>query len=214
MQLQHKEWIRTCMQMCWGKSSEVASDISIYLEHLDNNIMTELSVSSISSLGSATSPTGDESMISTSDLESEGSRGTVHEKQQSEYQEKEVGHLDNTMDTSEDGSPHIPSSPTSPAPHIVSSNPPSAVASCKRDFERDDVQNVVDGSDVPALPRKKRPAPTTDDDWDHSIHCPEPGGYNIKEFVEITRIKGRKGLYREYARVKSEPPVGTFETSK
>jgi tyrosine-protein phosphatase non-receptor type 9 len=47
-----------------------------------------------------------------------------------------------------------------------------------------------------------------------SIHGPEPGGLTIKELVEYCRIKGQRGLIKEYRIIKDEPPNGTFDISK
>lgn len=69
------------------------------------------------------------------------------------------------------------------------------------------------------MPNKKRPSSEELDGSyggiaSESIHMPEPIGLTIKELVEYCRIKGRRGLYKEYAQLKSESPDGTFEVSK
>ena len=62
--------------------------------------------------------------------------------------------------------------------------------------------------------RKKRPHSGDSGELDESIHGPEAGGMTIKELMEYVRIKGRRGLIREYGNIKKEPPAGTFMTSK
>ena len=36
----------------------------------------------------------------------------------------------------------------------------------------------------------------------------------LPEFIEHVRLKGRRGLYEEYAEIKSRPPTGTFHHSR
>ena len=69
---------------------------------------------------------------------------------------------------------------------------------------------IGEDGEAPLLLRKKRPQ----SDEEESIHGPEGGGLNIKDLMEYTRIKGRKGLIKEYQQIKSEPPQGSFEASK
>ncbi|ELU07177.1 hypothetical protein CAPTEDRAFT_228741 [Capitella teleta] len=47
-----------------------------------------------------------------------------------------------------------------------------------------------------------------------SLHGPESGGFTIRELVDYCRIKGRRGLRRQYEVIKMEPPQGTFDVSK
>jgi hypothetical protein len=59
-------------------------------------------------------------------------------------------------------------------------------------------------------PPAKRRQPTDDG----SIHGPDTGGLTIQELVEYCRIKGQRGLIKEYKNIKEEAPDGTFEVSK
>ncbi len=66
------------------------------------------------------------------------------------------------------------------------------------------------------LPNKKRPMSSSSEpsDLDLSIHNGTDPGITLKDLVDIVKTKGRRGLYQEYAGIKSEPPNGTFEVSK
>ena len=37
---------------------------------------------------------------------------------------------------------------------------------------------------------------------------------SLREFIEHVRLKGRRGLYEEYAEIKSRPPSGTFHHAR
>ena len=39
-------------------------------------------------------------------------------------------------------------------------------------------------------------------------------GLSLSEFIEHVRLKGRRGLYEEYAEIKSRPPTGTFHHAR
>ncbi len=39
-------------------------------------------------------------------------------------------------------------------------------------------------------------------------------GMTLIEFIEHVRVKGRRGLYEEYAEIKNRPPAGTFHHSR
>jgi len=59
-------------------------------------------------------------------------------------------------------------------------------------------------------PPAKRRQPTDDG----SIHGSDSGGLSVQELVEYCRIKGQRGLIKEYKAIKEESPDGTFEVSK
>ena len=71
---------------------------------------------------------------------------------------------------------------------------------------------------VPALPRKKRPASEydgdTSEDGEESIHHAETGGMTVMDLVEHVKSLGRRGLFHEYALIKTESPAGSFDISK
>ena len=174
-------------------------------------MVPELSVSSLASSSCLTTPTMEDSIVFSSDLESESSRVTIQEKHNSEYKEKELrlGSVD--LDNSDDANmTSPPNSPTSPLPLVVvGTHIPQ-----KRSSEPSPTQTQPDESSIPPLPRKKRPNITTTSPAEESIHVAEQGGYTIKELLEYCRIKQRKGLYREYAQIRAEPPSGIFEQAK
>lgn len=59
-------------------------------------------------------------------------------------------------------------------------------------------------------PPAKRRQPTDDG----SIHGPDAGGLTVQELVEYCRIKGQRGLIKEYKAIKEEAPDGSFEASR
>lgn len=50
--------------------------------------------------------------------------------------------------------------------------------------------------------------------WEDSVHTENSGGMTLEKFIEYLRMKGRKGLYQEYAEIKNTPPEGSFDISK
>ena len=201
--MNHREWIAKCLQLYWGKHVNIDQDIAAYFESMASSLGTagDMSVSTISTVTSVGD--ADVDNVFASDFETENTttgppptkKGTVSEKQNSEYREKEL-RIEN-MD-SEDNT--LPSTSPPPTPtHLKSLSEESSVSS---------ESSPVTGN---GPQRKKRPL---SDDADDSLHGPELGGLDIKDFVAYTRIKGRKGLQREYAQIKEEAPAGTFEESK
>jgi hypothetical protein len=56
--------------------------------------------------------------------------------------------------------------------------------------------------DVDMLEDTEAPSPETE------------AGLTLEEFIEHVRSKGRRGLYEEYAEIKSRPPSGTFNNAR
>lgn len=56
--------------------------------------------------------------------------------------------------------------------------------------------------DVDMLEDSEAPSPETE------------AGLTLDEFIEHVRSKGRRGLYEEYAEIKSRPPSGTFNHAR
>ena len=63
-------------------------------------------------------------------------------------------------------------------------------------------------------PCKKRPIDHGSNVYEDSLHRNEEGGMSVEDFVKHVRSMKRKGMYEEYARVKHEPPMGTFTASR
>ena len=200
VEVNHKDWIRKCLQVVWEKSSDMDNEIMAYMEDCDN-------ISTPDTGSGLTTPTMDDGSVLSSDLESESSHGTIQEKYSREYKEKELGL---SLETSDDAV--MTSSPNSPSSlnHlvVVGSNIP-----LKRSSEPSQMQ--AQGGDVnPPLPRKKRPNTATTAPTEESIHMPESGGYTVEELLQYCKIKQKKGLCREYTLIRTEPPAGTFEQAK
>ena len=142
------------------------------------------------SISSEGTPSPDGSMV-----DSDCSQGTLPEKHTTEEHEKALK-IENDMDLKTSGDINVKSDTT------------KNVQSFKRgsDTSPSDVNSSEQGG--MALPRKKVK------DLEDSIHTPDSGGMSIKDFMESTRIKGKKGLVREYEKIKIEPPKGTFDASK
>jgi len=50
---------------------------------------------------------------------------------------------------------------------------------------------------------------------DMEVMSPEvDAGMTLSEFIEHVRSKGRRGLYEEYAEIKTRPPSGTFNHAR
>ncbi|XP_077989434.1 tyrosine-protein phosphatase non-receptor type 9-like isoform X2 [Glandiceps talaboti] len=63
----------------------------------------------------------------------------------------------------------------------------------------------------PPIPRKIRPGTISQED---SIHQPEQSGMTVDQLVDHLNSIKKSGIYKEYARIRLEPPAGTFHTSK
>ncbi|KAF8781645.1 Tyrosine-protein phosphatase non-receptor type 9 like protein [Argiope bruennichi] len=114
---------------------------------------------------------------------------SVHEKYNSEEREKEVEVLKEAMIF------EPPKDSDEPCPLT----PESAVT----DFTEDEENEKPLSSSTVSLSI-----------WEDSVHTENSGGMTLEKFIEYLRMKGRKGLYQEYAEIKNTPPDGTFETSK
>ncbi len=218
MEISHPEWIRKCLQIAWGKTTDMDNEILAYLQSYENHVLPDTSVSSAGSTPVAT-PTGEESSLFSSDMESStGSRHTIHEKHNHECQEKER-RSERDMDISDDvSSSSVPNSPTSPplrtgtpSKAFLTNTPQKRSSS---DTSPSQPNAPGDFAPPPPLPRKKRPSTMLPSSENESIHRAESGGLSVKEIIDYCRIKGRKGLYKEYARIKMEKPEGKFEHSK
>ena len=167
-----------------------------YLEGTDHfHLATDTSMSSISScddgVGAAFSSDPESSL---------SSRGTINEKHNHEYREKEVVVSSPTdtanMDTSDDDAPPSPAK--------------NGSLSRKRNLQGSAVVAVISDA-PPPLPRKKCNVIIAGHE---PVHMPDQTGFTIDELVKYCRIKGRRGLYKEYAQIKLEAPTGTFDASK
>ena len=202
----HRAWLEACLQLNWGSGTE--NEITAYLEGTDNfRLANDTSMSSISScdddfggVGGATFSSDPESSLS--------SRSTINEKHNHEYREKEVIlplPSGTNMDTSDDdqsssASAHSPAKNGTPQLSRKRNLQGSAVAASE-----------LIGDAPPPLPRKKCNLVVSTHE---PIHVPDENGLTIDELVKYCKIKGRRGLYKEYAYIKLEPPTGTFEASK
>lgn len=195
LEINHRDWISHCLQTAWSSSPDVETEIAAYLEPMNNHPF------SMSSSTSTTASGDDACPCDWSDQLPTDRRFTWQD-----------GCFDFTGDLSDDWSGSL-NSPLSPFSTVKNSSVR------KRSADLSSPTMVVTASndhDPLVLPNKKRSSSAELDSnvEPESIHVPEPGGDTIKELVEYCRIKGRHGLYKEYALLKAEPPQGTFEVSK
>lgn len=201
----HREWLRTCLHTMAGKVPEVnCANISSFFDNIETHSLLDVSVSSMSS--AATSPTREDHSFLSSDMDSEAVPDSPQEKHNFESPEK-----DNTNIEKENGNRTSTNNST-----ILTTVENGPLVPSKRSSDSDMIQS---DQPPPPLPRKRKPvSPTSGEDKaeekDLSVHGPDVGGMIIHELVEYVRIKGRKGLYKEYAHIKAEPPSGTFNASK
>ncbi len=200
---QHKEWLQKCLQSLAGHNANIDNDITAFFDNMDNhNTLPNLTMSGSITSSIVSTPNGDDSsFLFSSDLESEGSKETVQEKHSDEDREKEVSvEKDATLSSRNS---RLPTGNRGQSPP------------CKRVSDTSPSQIISGENHPPPLPRKKRPmSGDLTVQVEESVHKEESGGYTIKDLVEIVKIRGRKGLYREYAYIKGEHPSGTFEVSK
>ena len=206
LELDHRAWLSHCLQMAWKQSPNIDMEISTYLEPMSNH--SDVMNCSLSS--SASTTTGDDLTLSDWDLND--SRVLVRSREESMDYGDEVKHDWNA-------SLNSPTTPFSPSKNSSSARKRSAEVS----------PNVVTSNGVPTLlPHKKRPSSSDSPEnttstkesiheesiHEESIHMPDPSGLTIRELMEYCKIKGQKGLVKEYVTLKAEPPQGTFEISK
>ena len=130
-----------------------------------------------------------------SDLDSESSKDTVHEKHNHEDREKEKGDGDKETDKKRKSSARRNSE------------------SRKRPSESQDVKED-DKSPSSDMPRKKRPLSSGSNILDDSIHMPESTGLTVEQLIDHVQTVKKKGLFNEYAHIRMEPHAGTFNYSK
>ena len=145
------------------------------------------------------------------DLDSEGSKETIPEKQSNEEGEKgeviEENGQEKEVNVEKEGK-HIKRKHESD-PKIVPI--PSEDELC-RPWAMETNENEAS---LPAPhPCKKRPVSQGSNVYEDSLHRCEEGGMSIEDFVKHVKSMKRKGMYEEYARIKQKPPMGTFTASK
>lgn len=113
-------------------------------------------------------------------------RGSVYEKQNGEEREKEV---EVTKDCGKEATPYNAVNGEAVAVlEGVSSTP----------TEEDEEKCLSSASSVPSWDEDREPR----------------NGVSLQEFIAGLQVKGRKGLYQEYAALKAQEPEGTFEAAR
>ena len=187
----HTDWLRRCLCMMAGKNANnLNHDIAAFFENIDNDNVVDADLSLPGSVPSSltSTPNGDDNSFRfSSDLESDSS--TIQEKHSDEDREKEV-----SVEKDSTRSPHI--------------QPRGGSPTRKRTSES---HSPIPPGENPLS--KKRPT-SDNNSWEQSIHTAEPGGMAPADLVEHVKIKGRRGLIRDYYNLKHQPPQGTFDISK
>ena len=207
LEANHHAWIASCLQLVWGKSAEIDNEIKLYLE---DEPRMQRSTSSLSSGNSSMTYVGDDGNIMlSSDFDSDRSHTSQTLEQLTLHSLSNGDTASVTSGVSEGKMlPDANLTASLTNDHVTSVSPHKRVLS--------DTSVEVSPSDnsFPPIPNKKRPALSSDHVVPENLLHVLENGYSIKEFLEVVRIKGRKGLYREYAEIKGENPVGTFDISK
>lgn len=236
LEANHHAWITQCLQQVWGHSADVDDDIRQYLE---GDSSMQRSTSSLSSGNSSMACVGDDgNVMMSSDFDSERSHTsqtleqlTLHSTSSSLSNGDSMRYTDSTSGDGKLTSVPCDTSsilldidvpPPPPPPQHASSalHPGSAgehllTSPQKRVLSDASVELPSFDGGVPLIPSKKRPVASAIDKLvpEGKLHVLD-NGYSVYEFLEVVRIKGRKGLIREYADIKGESPTGSFDVSK
>lgn len=193
LEVNHREWISQCLQAAWNSSPDVETEIATYLEPMNNHL---------SCMSNSTSTTTSADNLFPYDGDSN-------------CPDRKFDCFDVSGDLSDDWSSSL-NSPQSPLSIAITRNTAQRKRSADLSSPTSATPAGDGGNKLLVFPNKKR---LSSDELDgngapESIHMPEPVGLTIKELVEYCRIKGRHGLYKEYAQLKCESPEGTFDVSK
>ena len=208
----HREWLARCLKISWSRSSLAATVVVGTTADLDERIETYLGPAqphnhrnqrfdSLSSSMSTAVSIDDGATFG--DWDGDGLPATkLRRHAHHDTFDTDSFNLDDLSTSLEWNDPFLSSwSPTTKqAKRSIDLTPPTPYV----------VDSPIPESATIELPGKRR-QPSCGDD---SIHEPEPGGFTIRELVDYCRIKGQKGLMKDYALIKVEPPMGTFEVSR
>jgi tyrosine-protein phosphatase non-receptor type 9 len=95
--------------------------------------------------------------------------------------------------------------------------PPPPPAPPENDDDHIETSNGVNAEEVLAAPHNNgamSDGGMSSEDEIEATASSNEGGMSLPEFVEHVRVKGRKGLYDEYAEIKSRAPPGTFNHAR
>ncbi len=197
----HHGWLSVCLQLFLAHhANSNSNDVGAFFENAEHSKLPSLDLTTSSMSSSVSSapmtPNGEDSCFySNSDMDSDVSKDTLTDKSSS---------LTNGGDKDVCVKTDSVFSRTKSQSSERGKSPP-----LKRTIDSS-LSNSGDQS------HKKRPMSTSDYEMaeEESVHTGEGDSMNMKEFVEMVKAKGRRGLYQEYAYLKNEPPNGSFEVSK
>ena len=190
----HKTWLQVCSLVSTNQ-----------LEAL-NAYFTSCQQSSQSNSRSAS----DSDYVIVNDMDSEGSKETIPEKQSNEEGEK--GEI--IEENGQEKEVNVEKEGKHKRKH--ESDPKLATLPSEEELCRPWAMETNDTEASPPAPNpcKKRPLDHGSNVYEDSLHRNEEGGMSIQDFVKHVKSMKRKGMYEEYARVKHEPPMGTFTATR
>jgi hypothetical protein len=188
----HGAWLQLCKQVASGMQPDMDSYFVVPKTPPGN-----MSRGSVSTTYSSDDP-------HISDLDSESSKDTVHEKHNHEDREKEKDH--HKGGKGEEDLKKRKSGSTSGRRNSESRKRTSELAA----FD----ESPGESSPTDDLPRKKRPLSSGSNILDDSIHMPESTGLTIEQLIDHVQTVKKKGLLNEYAHIRMEPQAGTFNHSR
>uniref|UniRef100_A0A2R5L652 Putative tyrosine-protein phosphatase non-receptor type 9-like isoform x1 n=2 Tax=Ornithodoros turicata TaxID=34597 RepID=A0A2R5L652_9ACAR len=131
--------------------------------------------------------TENEEDVSVATVALEEVRSSVYEKQNGEEREKEV-------EVTKDSKVNV-----TPSRNLINGEASTVVeGASSTPTEEEEEKCLSSASSIPS--------------WDDERESQT--GVSLQEFITTLQVKGRKGLYQEYAALKSKEPEGTFETAR
>lgn len=191
----HKTWLQVCARV---SNSQIAAL---------NTYFTMCQQKSQSNSRSAS----DSDFIIVNDMDSEGSKETIPEKQSNEEGEK--GEI--IEENGQEKEVNVEKEGKHKRKHESDPRLPTTINSEDEVYRPWEIEtNENEASLPPPNPCKKRPPLQSSNMYEDSLHTNEEGGMSIEDFVKHVKSMKRKGMYEEYAGIKHEPPMGTFTVSK
>lgn len=192
--INHKTWLQVCSLVSTNQ-----------IEAL-NTYFTSCQRSSQSNSRSAS----DSDYVIVNDMDSEGSKETIPEKQSNEEGEK--GEI--IEENGQEKEVNVEKEGKHKRKH--ESDPKLATLASEEELCRPWAMETNDSEAPPPAPNpcKKRPLDHGSNVYEDSLHRNEAGGMSIQDFVKHVKSMKRKGMYEEYARIKHEPPMGTFTATR
>ncbi|XP_060063744.1 tyrosine-protein phosphatase non-receptor type 9-like [Ylistrum balloti] len=204
----HGSWLQVCAKVCANQTADIDSYFMTSKKTVEQNSRESVSRRSLSS------DMSDNLLIS--DIDSEESKETINEKHNCEDKEKEIQMNGDEKAEKEVTVEKEDSCVNNSGKRRRESDPIMESGSVKKTV--DSAMDCINSEAIDQnleIPKKKRPlSGSSNNMFEDSVHRPETGGLTLDELAEHCRNLKRKGMYQEYALIKLEPPMGTFNVSK